>query len=124
MEEKDFEAKLIKLSHDIDQLDAKIDDKFSSLEEKLTKKALITELALLRDVSEIALAIFKVAKAASPQKCNTAYEEVGKLIGECLNELSEISAGEFRQRHPSIKKDVNRITRSAGIGNIWGEPTD
>ena len=33
MEEQDFEARLAKLVHDIEQLDAKIDDKISSLRE-------------------------------------------------------------------------------------------
>lgn len=51
MEERDFDARLAKLSHNIDQLDAKLDDDISSLREELRKGILGAYLMQIRDAS-------------------------------------------------------------------------
>jgi len=53
VEEKDFDTRLAKLSHDIDQLDAKLDDKISSLKEEVRKGILGAYLAHIRDTSTV-----------------------------------------------------------------------
>ena len=124
MEEKDFEVRLGKLSHDIEQLDAKIDDKISSVEEKLKRDIMEANLTGLRDISQIYITIASLSEATSSEKYKRAYFEIAKLIDEYMEELDKVSADEFDQRHPSVKEDINRITRTVGVGNIWRRPKD
>jgi hypothetical protein len=51
MEQENFDAKLAKLSHDIEQLDAKIEDRISSLREELRRLILGAYLIQIRDAS-------------------------------------------------------------------------
>ena len=118
MEEKDFEAKLTKLSHDIEQLDAKIDDKISSLKEESRRKILGLTLAQIRDTSQSYINILRSNPAFS-ETCGRVHIEIGKLADEYIDQLYKVSVDEFEQGHPSFKKDINRISRAAGLGDIW-----
>ena len=124
MEEKDFEAKLLKLSHDIDQLDAKIDDKISSLREELCKEIWKIRLEEVKNTSVVLIdTIEAVATQAGwkdkLEQCHRAYEEVVKLSGEYFEMLDKASAGESERIVQKIQDDINRVTRAAGLGEIW-----
>jgi hypothetical protein len=119
MPEKDFEAKLIKLRHDFDQLDAKIDDEISSLREELAKRILEVNLTQIGNISLSWLTTRKALAPSLSNACDTAHQEIRELTTEYLKELPKISAEEFEKRHPSFKDDINRIARSAGLGEIW-----
>jgi len=94
MEEENFDAKLAKLSHDIEQLDAKIDDKVSLLRKELKKEILEAGLAYIRDTSLIDISLMQ----ASSQVSKRVYNEIAKLSRECLETLDKISADEFEQK--------------------------
>ena len=115
MEEENFNTKLVKLAHDIEQLDAKIDDKISSLREELKKEILGAGLAYIRDTSLVDISL----KQASSQVSKRVYGEIVKLSRECLETLDKISADEFEEELNKLKHDINRITRAAGLGEFW-----
>ena len=124
MEEQDFGAMLIKLTHDYEQLSAKIDDRISSLREELKKGIVEANLTQIRDASLIALHIRKAYAPDLSEACDRASNEIGNLSKEYVEELSKVSPDEFGERHPSFKGDINRIARSAGLKEIWGRLKD
>lgn len=119
MEEKDFEAKLTKLRHDIDQLDAKIDDKISSLREELTKEILVSQFLEIRDISNIYLDIAGVFNRDVSDACKRARTEIDKTTNEYIELVDEISADESAKNLNKFKKNLNRINRTAGLPEFW-----
>lgn len=119
MEEKDFEARLTKLTHDIDQLDAKIDDKISSLREELTKQILIAYFLEIRDVSNTYLDIAGVFNQDVSDACKRARTEIAETTNEYLDLVNEVSADESQKNLSKFKKNINRITRTAGLPEFW-----
>jgi len=119
VEEKDFDARLAKLSHDIDQLDAKLDDKISSLREELRKWILGAYLAHIRDTSTVYIDMMITLAPALSTAAKRARDEVMKLSSEYLDMVGKISADEFQKNLMKFREDVNRITRSAGLQEIW-----
>jgi len=119
MEEKDFDARLAKLNHDIDQLDAKLDDKISSLKEELRKWILGAYLAHIRDTSTVYIDMIITLAPALSTAARRAREEVMKLSSEYFEAVDKISADEFQKNLMKFRGDVNRITRSAGLQEIW-----
>ena len=119
MEEKDFDARLAKLSHDIDQLDAKLDDKISSLKEELRKWILGAYLAHIRDTSVVYIDMIITLAPALSTAAKRARDEVMKLSKEYFDMVDKISADEFQNNLMKFREDVNRITRSAGLQEIW-----
>ena len=119
MEQENFDAKLAKLTHNIEQLDAKIDDKISSLREELRRWILEAYLLQARDMSVVYLDIGVAFSPTFSQACKRARNEVDKLSQEYAEMLNEISTEDFERRLVKFKTDVNRITRSAGLEQIW-----
>jgi len=119
MEEKDFDTRLVKLSHDIDQLDAKLDDKISSLKEELTKLVLGAHLAHIRDTSVVYIDMIITLAPALSTAAKRARDEVMKLSKEYFEMVGKISADEFQNNLMKFREEVNRITRSAGLQEIW-----
>ena len=119
MEDKDFDARLAKLSHDIDQLDAKLDDKISSLKEELTKLVLGAHLAHIRDTSVVYIDMIITLVPALSTAAKRARDEVMKLSKEYFEMVGKISADEFQNNLMKFREEVNRITRSAGLQEIW-----
>jgi Skp family chaperone for outer membrane proteins len=119
MEEKDFEARLTKLSHDIEQLDAKIDDKISSLREELRRWILTAYFLEVRDVSNTYLDIGAAFNPNVSEVCKRARTEVEEVAKEYLDLVDKVSADEFQKNLGKFKKDINRITRSAGLTDFW-----
>lgn len=119
MEEKDFDARLAKLNHDIDQLDAKLDDKISSLREELRKWILGAYLAHIRDTSTVYIDMMITLAPALSTAAKRARDEVMKLSSEYFDIVDKISADEFQKNLMKFREDVNRITRSAGLQEIW-----
>ena len=113
MEEENFDAKLAKLSHDIEQLQN--EDKISSLREELRKEILGAVLEHIRDTSLLYISF----KQASSQVSGRVYDEVKGLCQECLETFDEVSADEFEEKLSKLKEDINRITRAAGLGETW-----
>jgi predicted ATPase len=119
VEEKDFDARLAKLSHDIDQLDAKLDDKISSLKEELMKLVLGAHLAHIRDTSVVYIDLIITLAPALSKAAKRARDEVMKLSQDYFEVVGKISADEFQKNIIKFREDVNRITRSAGLQEIW-----
>jgi len=119
MEEKDFDTRLVKLSHDIDQLDAKLDDKISSLKEELTKLVLGAHLAHIRDTSVVYIDMIITLAPTLSTAAKRARDEVMKLSKEYFEMVGKISADEFQNNLMKFREEVNRITRSAGLQEIW-----
>ncbi len=119
MEEKDFDARLTKLSHDIDQLDAKLDDKISSLKEELRKWILGAYLAHIRDTSTVYIDMISTLNPPLSKSAKRARDEVMKLSKEYFDMVDKISADEFQNNLMKLREEVNRITRSAGLQEIW-----
>ena len=119
MEEKDFDARLAKLSHDIDQLDAKLDDKISSVREELQKWILGAYLAHIRDTSTVYIDMMITLAPALSTAAKRARDEVIKLSSEYFEVVDKISADEFQKNLMKFREDINRITRSAGLQEIW-----
>jgi len=121
MEQENFDAKLAKLSHDIDQLDAKIDDKISSLREELRKEILLAYFAQIKDTSFGWVSVHKLNPSLS-QVCDRVYNEIAKLSTEYIKVWDKLSADECLKNLTRLKEDVNRITRAAGLGELWKAP--
>lgn len=119
MEEKDFDTRLAKLSHDIDQLDAKLDDKISSLKEEVRKGILGAYLAHIRDTSTVYIDMISTLNPPLSKSAKRARDEVMKLSQEYFDMVDKISADEFQNNLMKLREDVNRITRSAGLQEIW-----
>ena len=119
MEEKDFGDKLAKLSHDVDQLDAKLDDKLSSLKEEMMKWILGAYLAHIRDTSTVYIDMISTLSPALSTASKRAHQEVLKLSKEYFDMVDKISADEFQNNLIKLRKEINRITRSAGLKEIW-----
>ena len=119
MEEKDFDARLAKLSHDIDQLDAKLDDKISSLKEELSKLVMGAHLAHIRDTSVVYIDMIITLAPSLSNAARRARDEVMKLSHDYFETVGKISADEFQRNLMKFREDVNRITRSAGLQEIW-----
>ena len=119
MEERDFDARLARLSHDIDQLDAKLDDNISSLKEELRKWILGAYLAHIRDTSTVYIDMMITLAPALSTAAKRSREEVMKLSSEYFEVVDKISADEFQNNLMKFREDVNRITRSAGLQEIW-----
>lgn len=119
MEEKDFDTRLAKLSHDIDQLDAKLDDKISSLKEEVRKGILGAYLAHIRDTSTVYIDMISTLNPPLSKSAKRARDEVMKLSKEYFDMVDKISADEFQNNLMKLREDVNRITRSAGLQEIW-----
>jgi len=119
MEERDFDARLARLSHDIDQLDAKLDDNISSLKEELRKWILGAYLAHIRDTSTVYIDMMITLAPALSTAAKRSREEVMKLSSEYFDIVDKISADEFQNNLMKFREDVNRITRSAGLQEIW-----
>ena len=119
MEEKDFDAKLAKLAHDIEQLDGKIDDKISSLREELRKWILGAYLAHTREISTIYIDLVIALKPSLSEAAQRARDEIAKLSKEQVKTLDKIPADEFEKDLIKFRENINRITRSAGLGEIW-----
>ena len=119
MEEKDFDTRLAKLSHDIDQLDAKLDDKISSLKEEVRKGILGAYLAHIRDTSTVYIDMISTLNPPLSKSAKRARDEVMKLSKEYFDMVDKISADEFQNNLMKLREDVNRITRSAGLKEIW-----
>ena len=119
MEERDFDARLARLSHDIDQLDAKLDDKISSLKEELRKWILGAYLAHIRDTSTVYIDMISTLNPALSTAAKRARDEVMKLSKEYFDMADKISADEFQNNLMKLREDINRITRSAGLKEIW-----
>jgi len=119
MEEKDFDARLAKLSHDIDQLDAKLDDKISSLKEELQKWILGAYLAHIRDTSTVYIDMMITLVPVLSTAAKRARDEIMKLSNEYFEVVDKISADEFQKNLIKFREDINRITRSAGLQEIW-----
>ena len=119
MEEKDFDTRLVKLSHDVDQLDAKLDDKISSLKEELRKWILGAYLAHIRDTSTVYIDMISTLNPALSKSAKRARDEVMKLSKEYFDMVDKISADEFQKNLMKLREDINRITRSAGLQEIW-----
>jgi len=119
MEEKDFDARLAKLSHDIDQLDAKLDDKISSLKEELQKWILGAYLAHIRDTSTVYIDMMITLVPVLSTAAKRARDEIMKLSNEYFEVVDKISADEFQKNLMKFREDINRITRSAGLQEIW-----
>ena len=118
MEEKDFEAKLTKLSHDIDQLDAKIDDKISSLKEELRKEIWGAYFIQIRDTSLLAVAMGRLVPSLS-KACDRASKQISEVGHDYDEMLGKVSADEFEKNLGKLKREINRITEAAGIGKVW-----
>ena len=120
MEEKNFEAKLAKLSHDIDQLDAKLEDRISSLGEELTKLILGSYLVQTIDTSVTYVDIGRVlAPKNLSEACGRARNEIEKLSEEYWKRFDEVSADKFHEDLLKFKARINTITRAAGLGQLW-----
>ena len=119
MEERDFDARLARLSHDIDQLDAKLDDNISSLKEELRKWILGAYLAHIRDTSTVYIDMMITLAPALSTAAKRSRDEVMKLSSEYFDIVDKISADEFQNNLMKFREDVNRITRSAGLQEIW-----
>jgi len=119
VEEKDFDTRLAKLSHDIDQLDAKLDDKISSLKEEVRKGILGAYLAHIRDTSTVYIDMISTLNPPLSKSAKRARDEVMKLSKEYFDMVDKISADEFQNNLMKLREDVNRITRSAGLQEIW-----
>ena len=119
MEEKDFDTRLAKLSHDIDQLDAKLDDKISSLKEEVRKWILGAYLAHIRDTSTVYIDMISTLNPPLSKSAKRARDEVMKLSKEYFDMVDKISADEFQKNLMKLREDINRITRSAGLQEIW-----
>jgi len=119
VEEKDFDTRLAKLSHDIDQLDAKLDDKISSLKEEVRKGILGAYLAHIRDTSTVYIDMISTLNPPLSKSAKRARDEVMKLSQEYFDMVDKISADEFQNNLMKLREDVNRITRSAGLQEIW-----
>jgi hypothetical protein len=119
MEEKDFDARLAKLSHDIDQLDAKLDDKISLLKEEAMKWTLGCYLAHIRDTSTVYIDMIITLAPTLSTAAKRARDEIMKLSSEYLDTVDKISADEFQNNLMKLREDINRITRSAGLKEIW-----
>ena len=120
MEEKDFEAKLAKLSHNIEQLDGKLEDRISSLREELKKEILGAYFVQIRDASLIAVAMCKVNPSLS-KASDRAFNQITQVASDYKEMLDKASADEFERDIQRLKREINRITEAAGIGKIWKE---
>ena len=116
MEQENFDAKLMKLSHEIEQLDAKIDDKISSLREELREEILRSHLSAVGNISLAWL------RPISSEARRRAYDEIAKLTQEYHEIVSKVSADECLKNLTRLNEDVNRITRAAGLGELWKAP--
>jgi len=124
MEEKDFGDKLAKLSHDVDQLDAKLDDKLSSLKEEMMKWILGAYLAHIRDTSTVYIDMISTLSPALSKASKRAHNEVLQLSKEYFDKADKISTDEFQNNLMKLRTEINRITRSAGLKEIWQIETE
>ncbi len=122
MEQENFDAKLAKLNHDIEQLSAEVDDKISSLREELRKWILVSYLAHIRDVSEWYINILRLSKSGSSAACDRAFDEVEKFGEEQVKMVSTTPADDFEKNVLKFRERINMITRAAGLGEIWQTP--
>ena len=79
MEQENFEAKLTKLAHDIEQLDAKIDDKILTLREELRKLIWAGYLLQARDITTMHLDIRGALDPNISKACERVWSEPLKL---------------------------------------------
>ncbi|MCL0091402.1 hypothetical protein M1N57_00825 [Dehalococcoidales bacterium] len=125
MEEENFNAKLAKLAHEIEQLDAKIDDKVSSLEERLVKEIWHICLEERKNMSlayiNNFIEVFAVQAGREDllKTCSRVYKEVTDLAREYSKQLHGALTSDAQNTVQKYTGDVNRITRSAGLGEIW-----
>ena len=120
MEEKNFDAKLAKLSHDIEQLNAKMENEISSLREGMRKEILRVTFHHIRDIS-----LFHISfKPVSPQVYKRVWDEIMRLCRECHKAFDKISADELEEELSRLQEDINRVTRAAGLGEVWHTPKD
>ena len=119
MEEEDLGKRLVKLAHDIEQLDAKIDDKISSLREELRKWILAGYLVHVREISTVYMDLYISLNPSLSDAAKRARDELTKLGKEHIKVLEKVSADELEKRMAKFREDINRITRSAGLGEIW-----
>ena len=100
-------------------MDAKLDDKISSLKEELRKWILGAYLAHIRDTSTVYIDMIITLAPALSTAAKRAREEVMKLSSEYFDMVDKISADEFQKNLMKFREEVNRITRSAGLQEIW-----
>ncbi len=72
-----------------------------------------------RDMSVVYPGIGIAFSPTSSQACKRARNEIAKLSQEYTEMLNEISTEDFERRLVKFKTDVNRITRSTGLEQIW-----
>jgi hypothetical protein len=113
VEQGDVETKISKLNHDIEQLDAKIDDKISSLREEFRKQIFSLQFTIIRDTS-----LLWLGELSSETRIRV-HDEINKLINDYIRDFSKVTANELQKRLSNVRGDVNRITRAAGLGEIW-----
>ena len=114
----DLEARL---THRIDQSVAGLEEKISSLEDAMTRKLCKLELMQARNTSTVYAIIHGLINPALSKSSSKAHKEITGLAREYLRKAEEAPMDELSGLWLEFTRGVNRITRAAGLGEIWIE---
>ena len=114
----DLEARL---THRIDQSAAGLEEKISSLEDAMMRKLSKLEVIQARNTSTVYATIHALINPALSKSSSKAHKEILRLASEYLRKTEKDPIDELSELWLEFTRGVNRITRAAGLGEIWTE---
>lgn len=110
-----------RLTQKIDQLEAKLDGEVSSLRSEMARGDSLSHFGRVREISMALNGLFAMNPAFS-ECCIRADKELRELAEEYLKRFTENPVDSLPALILEFQKAVNRITRAAGVPQIWSVP--